>query len=234
MNFLHAMLDDQFQVIIQNDEVLNDLEKQKNDKTDEFFQLMSIISKTFFIDGVACSVITPAIWSFLYCLGNAYAKQDREIEKIDTDVFIYLLHNGIIKADENIITNASGFCASKKIDYEVAKEDLKNLIYIAFRPLEMLSDLPSSDEQQEIRFNADWLTKVVSVVAPLTNLTVNDIIYNLSLTQCFYYYIQQARKADVKHTIKRKNSDEINKMIYQRTMQLGQKYFQEHYGDNKQ
>jgi len=40
----------------------------------------------------------------------------------------------------------------------------------------------------------------------------------MSLTECFYYMIQNARKYDDKNMIKRKNSDEIEAEIYRRTL----------------
>ena len=74
----------------------------------------------------------------------------------------------------------------------------------------MLNIPSSGGDDEEVRYNSDWLTKIVSVVAPLTGLKPFDILYNLSLTECFYYYIQEARKHDTKNQIKRHNSAEIN------------------------
>ena len=98
-----------------------------------------------------------------------------------------------------------------------------------FRPLEMLNNYAGSNDNDEVRYNADWITKIVSVVCPLTNKTSDDVIYNMSLTECFYYMIQHARKFDDKGLIKRKNSAEIEAEIFRRTMELGQKYYDENY-----
>jgi hypothetical protein len=40
-----------------------------------------------------------------------------------------------------------------------------------------------------------------------------------------------ARKADVEGRIKRRNSDEINAAIYQRTFELGTEYYNKFYKD---
>jgi hypothetical protein len=69
------------------------------------------------------------------------------------------------------------------------------------------------------------------VVAPLTNKTSDEIIFDTRLTECFYYAIQMARKSDVDGKIKRRNSDEINSAIYQRTFELGTEYYNKNYKD---
>ena len=117
IDLFSAMMDDEFQDILTKDKILNDLEDLKNDKTDEFFELMSILAKTFLISGLSVGVITPAVWALLYCLGNAYTRGDKPVENIDTDIFLYVLHNGIKSVNEDIIKNAMGFCKLKNLDY---------------------------------------------------------------------------------------------------------------------
>ena len=226
LEIMLAMQDDAFAEIISNDPILQELEKEKFNHTDQFFQLMMILSKVFKINGVTVSCITPAIWSWLYCTKNAYAIRETP-SQIDTDIFLYILHNGIKNIDDDYISAAAGFCEKNGIDYIEAQADLVNMIYLSFRPLEMLSG--SSTDQP--RFNADWLTQIVSVVAPLTGKKSDEIIFDMSLTQCFYYAVQMARKSDVEGRIKRRNSDEINAAIYQRTFQLGTEYYNKFYKD---
>ena len=99
------------------------------------------------------------------------------------------------------------------------------LIYLSFRPLEMLPRI-TQENSEKMRFDADWLTHVVSVVCPLTNKTSEEVIYDMSLTECMYYLIQRARENDAKGEIRRRNSDEINEAMYIRTMELGKEYWQ--------
>lgn len=226
LNIMLAMQDDAFAEIISNDPILQELEKEKFNHTDQFFQLMMMLSKVFTINGVTVSCITPAIWSWLYCTKNAYAIRETP-SQIDTDIFLYILHNGIKNLDDDYISAAAGFCEKNSIDYIEAQADLVNMIYLSFRPLEMLSGGGS----QQPRFNADWLTQIVSVVAPLTGKKSDEIIFDMSLTQCFYYAVQMARKSDVEGRIKRRNSDEINAAIYQRTFELGTEYYNKFYKD---
>ena len=227
LEIMLAMQDDAFAEIISNDPILQELEKEKFNHTDQFFQLMMILSKVFKINGVTVSCITPAIWSWLYHTGNGYAKREKEITEIDTDIFLYLLHTGIQNIDDDFITAAAGFCLKNGIDYLEAQADLINMVYLSFRPLEMLSGGGS----EQPRFNADWLTSLVAMVAPLTGKSSDEIIFNTSLTECFYYTIQTARKTDINGSIKRRNSDQINAAIYQRTFELGTEYYNKFYKD---
>ena len=227
IDMMRAMLDGEFQDILKNDPILDELEKAKYDPQTSFFELMMVLSKTFTVSGVVVSCITPAIWSYLYAIGSPYATEGK-VNEIDTDIMLYLLHNGIRSVDKNIIENANGFCSSHNIDYATAEADLKMLIYLSFRPLEMLPRV-TQDNSEKMRFDADWLTHVISVVCPLTNKTSEEVIYDMSLTECMYYLIQRARENDAKGEIRRRNSDEINEAMYIRTMELGKEYWKERY-----
>lgn len=226
INMFHVMLDDAFQDILQHDPVLDELEKAKHDARTDFFEMMMCLSKTFAIDGTVVSCITPAIWAYLFAIKSPYTC-DGKISELDTDVVLYILHNGIKSVDEHIIDHAAGFCRLHGIDPVTAEQDIKTLIYISFRPLEMLS--ATTVQQEEPRFDLDWLTHIVSVVSPMTGKTSDDVIYNTSLCECLYYLIQEARKYDYKSQIRRRNPEEINQAIWERTMELGRKYWQEHY-----
>ena len=189
---------------------------------------MAILSKIYKINGVVVQALTPAVWSFLYSIGNAYTKKDKVVQKIDTDIFMYIISRGISNLEQDLIVSAAGFCEEHGIDYGQTEYDIRNFIYLMFRPLQMFNSY-STESSEQVRFNADWITKIVSVVAPLTNKTSDDIIFNMSLTQCFYYMIQHARKFDDKGLIKRKNSDEIEAQIFKRTLELGKDYYQKNY-----
>lgn len=232
LDLMLALQDDDFQKIINSDQVIAELEKQKYNPSLQFNQLMAIISKIYKIKDVFIQVITPAIWAFLYCIGNAYTKKDKEIEKADTDVFMYILSHGISNLPQDLFLQSAGFCTKNNLDYEETKQELKNLIYLMFRPLQMFNTyLVNSAE--EVRFNGDWLTRIVSTVSPLTGKSSNQIMFQMSLTECFYYMIQSARKYDTKNIIKRKNSAEIEAEIYQRMIQLGKQYYAKNYEGGK-
>ena len=221
-----AMLDDEFRELLNNDPVLDELEKQKYNPKTSYFELMMAISKVFMIDGVTVSCITPAIWAYLYAIDSPYTNNG-EIHEIDTDIVLYILHNGIQKVDKDLIDKADGFCKEHQINPDTAEFDIKNLIYLSFRPLEMLVNQAKTDEKT--RFDLDWLTHIVSVVSPLTGKTSDEVIFDTSLCECLYYCIQRAREFDYKNEIRRRNSDEINAEIYQRTMSLGREYWEKNY-----
>lgn len=228
VDVLMAMADDKFQKIIQSDEVIAELQKEKYNPRLEFNQLMAILSKIFKIGDVVVQAITPAVWSFLYCIENAYTKKNKQITKVDTDVFMYILSNGMSNLPQDLILESYNFCQKKGLNYKQVEYELKDMIYLMFRPLEMFNTYAVQSAAQ-VRFNADWLTKLVAVICPLTNKKSEQVMFNMSLTECFYYMIQNARKYDDKNMIKRKNSDEIEAEIYRRTLQLGKKYYEDNY-----
>ena len=116
LEVLLAMQDDQFREILKNDEVLNRLEEEKNNKQAEYFELMSIISKRFKICGLRVIPITPAIWSLLYVLGNRYALNERPVTREDTAVFIYLLAHGMDTITDTLYSDALTYFEEKHIN----------------------------------------------------------------------------------------------------------------------
>lgn len=81
------------------------------------------------------------------------------------------------------------------------------------------------ENPEDVRFNADWLTKIVSLACQTCNKTSDEVMFNMSLCEALYYVVQKCRENDPKGTIKRRNSDEVNEEMFLRTMELGKKYY---------
>lgn len=224
---LPVMLDDEFAKILTNDPVLNELEKLKFNEKDQFLELMILLNNQVKICGVEVNAITPAIWSFLYAIKSPFVIRDKKIKNLDIDVLMYILHRGINRISDNLFAVANGFCKSKNLNYFVVEKDLLDLIRLAFRAVEMFPAGQANGEQPA--FNADWLTRIVSMACQVTNETATNIMLKMPLTACLYYVAQYARKNDIHNTIKRRNSAEIDAAIYERTFQLGKQYYNDNY-----
>lgn len=229
---LQAMMDDEFQKIIQNDEVINYLEKQKNNLKLEFWQVRNIISPIFKIDGFTVSCITPAIWSMLYCLGNGFCNQ-KEVTESDIDLFFYFLHKGILNIGQNFLEEADGYVGKLGLNYDSVKMDIFQLINIAFAPTSMIPQKKLNSDADLSGYGADWLTFITSIASKATNRKSSDVMFNMSLTQCHYHLINKLKETDTKNEIKKRNSSQIQKMIFDRVQELGQIYYNTNYGEQK-
>lgn len=227
LQMLLCMQDDQFKNILQNDQVLNQLDKQKNNKKDEYYQLMSVLSNRFIICGLKVKPITPMLWSFLYCIDNNFVTHKNQITETDIDVFFYLLHYGLSALNDQLFYNSKDFCKQHSIDYQQAESQILQMILLAFRPMQMFPK--NGIAKEDVKFNLDWLTRIVSIVCPLTNKDSVYVMTEMSLTQAFSYVVQYSKQYDVNDEIKRRNSDQINAEIYKRTFELGKKYYQDNY-----
>lgn len=216
----------EFQDILNRDKVLNELESRRHDQKIEFFSLMDVLRSTFDIGPVKVQPVTPAIWAFLWATGNKYTRKMKEISDIDTDIFLYVLSNGISNLNcspSDLISFASGFCPAHRIDYKEAKSELLYMVTLALRPLEMIPVSCVSSEEPE--YDADWLTKICSIVSMQTGEKASDIMFNMSLGTCYYYYIQYRRQNDKDgHFIRKHTPDEIAKAIYERTIELAEDF----------
>lgn len=226
IQFLNVLQQPQFNKILQNDEVLNDLQKEKNNQCLQYLELMSFVSKRLNICGLKVIPFTPVIVSFLYAIDNRFFNGKKEqIRKLDIDVVMYILTHGIECISQDLIQQALEFCAKNNINYQEAHYQILTLIALAFRPLEMIPY--GENEKSEIpHYNLDWLTRIVSIACMMTNKTSDQIAFNMSLTEIYSYIIQYMRKNDTKNEIKRRNSIEIDEAMYLRTIELGKKYLE--------
>lgn len=220
-----AMQDDNFQKILENDEIINELEKEKLSTQSEYMQLMYMFSGEIDIAGIRCNVLTLGMWCFLYSIKNAFTRA-QQITKTDVDVMLYLLHNGYNGVSEDLFENSLNFCENNNINYDVALSTIHELIHISFRPLELL---PFAQGNNDTGFNLEWLTSIVSIVCRMCNCTREFVLYKMSMCEAFYYVIQNLKENDVKNQIQRRNNIEIDSLIYKRTMELGQKYYNDNY-----
>ena len=104
----------------------------------------------------ASGVLTPALWSFLWTLGNAYTEDLEKITEKDTALFLYLLETGHLDFSPEEIallpSRAGAYCRERKVDYPEAAALLIRMICRTFRILEVLPSV-REDVQDEAEFD---------------------------------------------------------------------------------
>lgn len=226
LDVLLAMQDEEFQEILQGDAVLDRLEKEKFNPEDEYFELMMIFSGEVEFCNLRFKTLTLGMWCYLFSIQNSFALSETPTKK-DIDIFLFLLQKGYGGVSENLYSDSLDFCLKNQIPYEKATEFIYKIIFISFRALEMLPNIFSSEEKN--RFNLEWMTFVLSTVCSSVNCSREFALYEMSLTEAFYYIVNDLKKNDTKNLIGRKNSDQINAEIYRRTLELGEEYFNKKY-----
>lgn len=227
LEMMLAMQDDDFQIILQNDEILDELEKAKFSTQQEYAELMYTFSGKISINDIEFNILTLGIWCFLYSIQNKIVCGEENITETDIDVFMYLLHYGYDAVSDNLYEDSKDFCLKHDIDYVQAQISIYKLIKIAFRPMEMLPSQFGTNEKS--RFNLEWLTSILSTVCRMVNCDREYALYKMSMAECFYYVVHHLRENDVKGQIRRRNSDQINAEIFKRTMDLGKIYYETKY-----
>jgi len=220
----------EFQRIIKEDPVLIELGRTHIDRGEELLSLQEMFRGTLRIGDVIVQPITPALWSLLWCIGNRYTTDLQKIDELDTDVFMYLLALGVRRLDiewELLPVKASGFCKAHNIDILDAVQELVQTINLAFRPLEMLPQAVAEDPEGR-RFDAEWLAHLTATVARETNEPAREVMFDMPLSTCYYYYVNAMRRNDLKGLIRRPSSAEINQAILARVDELGEQFCKEH------
>lgn len=219
---------EEFQKFLAQDPVLEALEAKKYDSRAEYGALADVFSFHTAFYGLEIPPLTPALWAYLWATRNNYAHDIAAVVPPDTDIFLFLLVNGLRnleKTPAQVAAAAAGYCEKWKLDYGKAHEFLCSMIVRAFKPLEMLPAANGSPDGPNV-FDADWLTRICSIVSRETGEKVSDVMFDMSLHACCCYFIQAMRRHDTKHLIRRKTDGEICGEIYRRVMELAAEYLE--------
>lgn len=223
----------EFQKLLADDPELCELEAQQYDPAAEFHALFEMLRGTFTIGRAVIQPLTPAIWAFLWGIGNHYAGDIKKITESDTDVFLFLLANGVKNpgcTPAELPAVASGFCPASELDYVDAAKELIRVINAAFRPFEMLPKTTGQGNSAPARYDAFWLAQLCSVVAQETGETANAVMFGMPLSACHYYFVNYIRNNDPKTHVHRLTPGEIQKHIFDRVNVLAEEFVAKNYG----
>lgn len=224
----------EFQAILAADPVLIELDRQSVDLAEERLSLFEMFRGTLQIGGLTVQPITPALWAFLWSIGNRYTTDVRLADETDTDVFMWLLTHGVRGLDcasTDLPVRAAGFCPDNGIDYVTAYTELVKMINAAFRPLAMLPSARTDENESadDRRFDAFWLAGVCAVAARESGEPARDLMFDMPLSTAYYFYVNACRENDTKNLIRRRSSAEIAEAILDRVNELGAEFCKEHF-----
>lgn len=221
----------EFQKLLAEDPVLKELEASKFDPAAELNSLWEMFRGLLFIGKTPVQPLTPALWAFLWVIGNTYTRKTlEEITEPDTDVFFYLLAHGLRKLDftpSELPGKAAGFCALQGLSYEEAVRELTAVINQAFRPFEMCPAVKGA-ETAPAQYDAYWLAGLCAVVAQETQQPASGIMFDMPLSAAHYYWVARRFREDPKSGIRRRTPEEVNKGIFDRVMKLAGEYAKTH------
>lgn len=222
----------EFQALLAADPELCELESQQYDPAAEFYALMEMLRGTFIIGKVTIQPLTPAVLAFLWGIGNHYTTDIKKITESDTDIFLYVLSNGVRNLDclpSELPAIASGFCPAIELDYLDAVKELTQVINAAFRPFEMMPKTAGKNNPPP-QYDAYWLAQLCSVVAQETGETAANVMFNMPLSACHYFFVNFIRKNDPKLNIRRRTPAEIQQEIFSRVNTLAEDFCTKNYG----
>ena len=221
---------EEFQQIVDSDEILKKLSDAKLNKSAELFSLIEMFRAVIRLGERDCQPITPAVWAFLWAIDNAYTRDFKAITEEDTDIFFWILQNGIRRLEceiESIPARCAGAVEKAGMDYSKAAAELMQLVYYTFRPLSFSPQLGDYDEDLKI-YDAWWLTRICDIAASESGERARDIMFDMPLSTCLYHYLHYREKNDPKHLIHRRPPMEINQQLIARLDQLGEEFCAKH------
>ncbi|MBO7146609.1 MAG: hypothetical protein J6W81_02550 [Lentisphaeria bacterium] len=218
----------EFHDVLELDPELKLLEQQKIDKTLESRVLLEVTGTGHHrIGRIRVYPLTLAKWSFLWILENPFVCGG-EIYKEDLDMMLYLLSlEELEDVPENLHElpgSASGYCDASGLDPEEILLEIKNMIRVAFHPLEMLPENQNDPDENSFP-DAVWLTLIGGIAARESGMTLEYCLHRMSLSAvCSLYVNFRKRECTDSAQIYRRPSADVAKKIAERISFLGEEF----------
>lgn len=234
--FLLILRDSQeFKQLLADDFILDELEKSRNKQNDKL-ELAAVRGGGIGIGKIAnsnlpCLVVepvTPAILSYLWEIESPFLGfSDGKVLSKDVDIALYILDNGkdlYTNKDLNIskiAVDSLDYTPKNGLNYETARDAIHGILQLGFSAYKMFPDIPTIDTQSKniTRYDADWITGIVSMVHAVTGLTPTEILWNTAMTSCGFYIAHYCRKNGMKNIGKRTDMETV-KLMMERTNDL--------------
>lgn len=219
----------EFNMLLQDDQVLKDLENSKYDKRAHSCALLEALCLgEFRIGKLPVLPLTAAKWAFLWMLGNGFVSDlsdKSDGSDVDLDVMLYILSiPDLADIDCNlheVPAKASGYRFAPQLPREELVKEIYDMISRAFLPLAMLPVKVSSGE--EAYFDEIWLTAVAGCAARESGESLYYCMHKMSLSTVFALWVNYRRRESTEK-ISYPVPSEIEKKIADRVDQLGREF----------
>ena len=239
----------EFNLLLQNDQVLKDLENSKYDKRAHSCALLEALCLgEFRIGKLPVLPLTAAKWAFLWILGNGFvsdlsnksdglatakhsedglatAKRSEDGSDTDIDVMLYILSiPDLADIDCNlheVPVKASGYRFAPQLPRDELVKEIYDMISRAFLPLAMLPAKKTDNE--EAYFDEIWLTAVAGCAARESGESLYYCMHKMSLSTVFALWVNYRRREGTEK-ISYPVPSEIEKKIADRVDQLGREF----------
>lgn len=185
---------DEFNKILSEDKILDELDEQKIDLDFERECFDAFIGKSYVHGNHFFKHISLKSWSTLWHLNSPIV--NGSLEKIglaDIDTFFYVINEDDIELDA-VEENSKNYSLMKYSDIlDELPEIVFKLVKIAFFPLTFF---PSANSEvrgkQEMIYDCDWMAKIIAVVSSSSRMSPSEIM-NSSLYYSSLMYVQYAK-----------------------------------------
>ena len=218
----------EFNMLLQDDPVLEELENQKYDKTAHYVALLEVLQLgEFSIGKLPVLPLTAAKWAFLWMLGNGFVSDSSDksdLSDTDIDVMLYILSlpdlSEIDCALYAIPAAASKYRFAPGLPRDEVIREINGMICQAFLPLGML---PRKTGEKDAYFDEIRLTAVAGCAAGESGETLFYCMNKMSLSTVFSLW-GNYRRREGNEKISYPVSAEIERQITERVDQLGREF----------
>lgn len=216
----------EFNLLLQNDQVLKDLENSKYDKRAHSCALLEALCLgEISIGKLPVLPLTAAKWAFLWMLDNGFVSDKSDGSDNDLDVMLYILSiPDLADIDCNlheVPVKASGYRFAPQLPRDELVKEIYDMISRAFLPLAMLPAKKTDNE--EAYFDEIWLTAVAGCAARESGESLYYCMHKMSLSTVFALWVNYRRREGTEK-INYPVPSEIEKKIADRVDQLGREF----------
>ncbi len=218
----------EFNRILADDAELGRLERLKYDRPAEARLLLEVLGLgDFRIGELPVRPLTPAKWAFLWMLENPLAVGGLWSEcDLSNALFVISLPD-LRKLDAalwEIPALAAGYSQATGLAPDETLAELAAWKDAAFRPLELIPPMDVSTGK-EVRYDAQWLTRIASVAARETGEAFDHVLFDRTLSFACSCYVNFLMRESVRPwEFTRRPDAELTGKIEQRINKLAEEY----------
>lgn len=211
--------DEEFQRRVASDPALNRAFVERDiDRSDELAETLVLLGGDYSGGGVSFRAPSPGVISMLWLARSPYVVGG-PVSPIDVDAALLILtqrekaFDRIADIDNGFLSEAAGLCARIGVDADKVDDAITTALRQSVAGYQWF---PSDDTQplnESSDFGAEWLARLIASVTQVSRYTPHQIKWEVSMVECGYLVLQNARKNGVNGIAKKTRAGECMKRL---------------------
>ena len=225
--------DEEFQRRIKSDDELNAAFRERDiDRSDELAETLIALGGGYTAGAMSFLPPSPAVLSMLWLSRSPFVLGGQPSERdVDGALLILTMRREAFAAisdiDGEYLKASAGLCDRLGVRLDEACDAIAVAMRHASAAFRWFPDEPSPHDKasEPVEYGAEWLTRIIACVSQVSRYTPDQIKWEVSMLECGYLVLQNARRNGVKNISRKTRAGDamrrMHQLMDQRLSELG-------------